>query len=124
MNDMHVTQTAQFTLGEDEVELGLGIHGEAGLLRQKLQTADTHVVSMISNKMCEVEVHHQDQLLKSILPPFEKSKYKSNKIVVLVNNLGSTTNMELSIISRRAIRALSTFSACVVIHHLFRRERL
>lgn len=35
-----------FQLGQDEVELGLGIHGEPGLRKVKLQTVDQHVVSL------------------------------------------------------------------------------
>lgn len=37
-----------FSLSVDEVELGLGIHGEPGLSKQKLKSVDEHVVSEVT----------------------------------------------------------------------------
>jgi dihydroxyacetone kinase len=74
-----------FELGEDEMELGLGIHGEPGVKRTQLQTAD---------KLTET-------LLGEIL------KYgnigEERRVAVMVNNLGATTEMELAIIARHAV---------------------
>ncbi|KGA98382.1 dihydroxyacetone kinase subunit K [Alkalihalobacillus alcalophilus ATCC 27647 = CGMCC 1.3604] len=74
-------QTGQpsFELGEDEMEIGLGHHGEPGVEKGKLQTAD------------EVT----ERLVQDILTDMPISS--GEKVVVLVNGLGSTTKMELYI---------------------------
>jgi len=71
-----------FELGEDEMELGLGIHGEPGVKRTQLQSAD---------KLTET-------LLTEIL---KHGKFGDEKrLSVMVNNLGATTEMELAIVAR------------------------
>lgn len=84
-------QTGQpsFELEADEMEIGLGHHGEPGIEKGKLQTADEVV----------------DRLVDAILEdmPIESG----NKVAVLVNGLGSTTNMELYILFRRVEQILT-----------------
>src|SRR5437763_1539587 len=75
-----------FTLGEGEIELGLGIHGEPGVRRGPLEPADALV----------------DRLLAAILAEVPGS----GRVVLLVNNLGGTAVMELAIVARRAIGVL------------------
>ena len=79
-----------FELGEDEMELGLGIHGEPGVKRTQLQTAD--------------------ELTETLLT--EVLKYgrfdNVNRVAVMVNNLGATTEMELAIVARHAMRFLES----------------
>jgi dihydroxyacetone kinase len=79
-----------FELGEDEMELGLGIHGEPGVKRTRMQSAD---------KLTET-------LLGEIL------KYgnfgEDRRVAVMVNNLGATTEMELAIIARHAVPFLES----------------
>jgi dihydroxyacetone kinase len=77
-----------FLLGEDEIELGLGIHGEPGVRRGRLEPADALV----------------DQLLTAILA--EQTSTPGGHVVLLVNNLGGTPTMELAIVTRRAIAVL------------------
>ena len=73
-----------FELGEDEMELGLGIHGEPGVKRTQLQSAD---------KLTET-------LLTEIL---KHGKFGDEKrLSVMVNNLGATTEMELAIVARHS----------------------
>jgi dihydroxyacetone kinase len=74
-----------FVLGEDEMELGLGIHGEPGVERTKLQPADELT----------------ETLLTHILKHGEFGQQK--RVAVMVNNLGATTEMELAIIARHAV---------------------
>ena len=72
-----------FTLPEDEMEYGLGIHGEPGIRRIKMQSADVIVQSLY------------DRLV-------EESGLKEGDIVcTYVNGLGSTTLMELMIMNRK-----------------------
>src|SRR5262249_54492877 len=73
-----------FTLGDDEVELGLGIHGEPGVRRGPLEPADVLV----------------DRLLGAILADLAPAA--GDRVVLLVNNLGATPMMELAVVARRA----------------------
>ncbi len=69
-----------FTLAEDEMEIGIGIHGEPGIRREKLAKADD-VARM---------------LLDPILADLD---YTTRDVVVLVNGMGGTPLMELCIIN-------------------------
>lgn len=66
-----------FELGEDEIEYGMGIHGEPGIERTKMQPADVLVARMY-------------QELKK-----EMGLREGQEIAVLINGLGSTTLFEL-----------------------------
>jgi ATP-dependent dihydroxyacetone kinase len=77
-----------FTLGDDEVELGLGIHGERGVERTTLRRADDLV----------------DTILGAILA--DRGLERGDQVALLVNGLGGTPPMELAIIARRAIAVL------------------
>lgn len=72
-----------FTLAEDEMEIGMGIHGEPGVMRGKLQTADQIA----------------DALLDPILKDLDLAS--SARVVVLVNSLGATPVEELFILYNR-----------------------
>ncbi|KGM95108.1 dihydroxyacetone kinase [Clostridium novyi A str. 4552] len=77
-----------FTLGEDEVEIGMGIHGEPGTHREKLRSAD------------EITEH----LLNKIL---EDMKVESGEeVAVMVNGLSSTPLMELYIVNKKVSELL------------------
>jgi dihydroxyacetone kinase-like protein len=69
-----------FIIAEDEMELGMGIHGEPGIERTKLKTAD------------EVAAIMADKIIKDL--PF-KAK---DEVAVLVNGLGATPPEELFIL--------------------------
>ena len=77
-----------FALGEGEVEMGLGIHGEPGLARVPLAPADALV----------------DEILGRLAPLGERSS--GRPVVLMVNGLGGTPAMELAIVARRAVEAL------------------
>lgn len=77
-----------FELGEREMELGLGIHGEPGVKRTELQSADELTETLLS----EILKHGN----------FGNEK----RVAVMVNNLGATTCMELAIVVRRATALL------------------
>lgn len=69
-----------FTLAEDEMEFGMGLHGEPGIERTKMMTADKMVERMyaeIKKEMCLTA---------------------GERIAVLVNGLGSTPMIELNIV--------------------------
>lgn len=84
-----------YSLGEMEVELGLGIHGEPGVRKSLLRTADEHADEI-------VEAIVAAQLLKT-----------GDRVAVLVNNLGATTMMELAIVARRTVKTLESRAIAV-----------
>jgi dihydroxyacetone kinase len=77
-----------FSLAEDEIELGLGIHGERGVARSSMRPADELV----------------DSILDTIL--LDRGLLPGDRVALLVNGLGGTPPMELAIVSRRALAAL------------------
>lgn len=77
-----------FTLGEGEMELGLGIHGERGVRRAPLAPADAVV----------------DMLLGEIVA--DKGLAEGDRVALLVNGLGGTPAMELAVAARHALVAL------------------
>jgi len=76
-----------FELGADEVELGLGIHGEAGVRRAPIGTARELVQTL-------VEAIATDRGLR-----------RGEQVALLVNNLGGTPTMEMLITAREAVAA-------------------
>src|ERR1700733_68423 len=79
-----------FELDEHEMELGLGIHGEPGVKRMRLQTAE----ELTETLLAEVLKHGR----------FGDEK----RVAVMVNNLGATTEMELAIVAHHAMRFLES----------------
>ncbi|WP_281388892.1 dihydroxyacetone kinase subunit DhaK [Kribbella qitaiheensis] len=76
-------------LGPDEIEWGLGIHGEPGVERGKISSADEVV----------------DRLLRHLVA--DRQLKAGDRVVLLVNNLGGTPTMELGIIAGRAVAFLA-----------------
>ena len=72
-----------FEINDDEIEIGMGIHGEPGIKREKLRNADPLI----------------DDLCKKILDEFQFEE--KNQVCVMINSLGATPLEELYIISRR-----------------------
>jgi len=77
-----------FTIGEDEMEVGMGIHGEPGISRTKLQTMDQVVDDMLA------------RILEDL--PFQQG----DEVAVIVNGLGATPKEELYIAYRRLHQVL------------------
>jgi len=77
-----------FTLGENEMEVGIGHHGEPGIKKMDIKPADE-----VAEMMMEI-----------ILPdlPFEAG----NDVCVLISGLGSTSLMELYILYRKIDKIL------------------
>jgi len=76
------TGRKSFDIANDEVEIGLGIHGEPGTHREKIKSAEIHV----------------KQLLEEI---FKHSNAKTDdEVAVMVNGLGATTLIELYIANK------------------------
>lgn len=77
-----------FELGEDEMEIGIGIHGEPGVHRGALEPADAVT----------------ERLLDAIVDDLKLQS--GDRVVVLVNGMGATPLEELYIMYRRAWQLL------------------
>jgi dihydroxyacetone kinase DhaK subunit len=76
-----------FDINEDEMEFGVGIHGEPGVAREKLLTAD------------EIAQKTMDKIIHDL--PFRAN----DEVVLMVNGLGGTPLQELFIFNR-AVRKI------------------
>ncbi len=77
------TGRPSFRLGPDAMEIGVGVHGEPGVTQTKVKSADETADLMV------------DRILDEIDPS------NGTEVALLVNSLGSTTQMELYILNRR-----------------------
>lgn len=72
-----------FTLADDEMEMGVGIHGEPGVRRAAMEPADAMV----------------DEILAAILGDLD---YAGSRVALMVNGAGGTPPYELAIVANRA----------------------
>ncbi len=85
-----------FDLPEDEMEIGIGIHGEPGRTRMKIKPAD-EVTEML------------------MTPIIEDIPYKSgDEVLLFVNSMGGTPLIELYILYRKAVEILEAKGIKVV----------
>jgi dihydroxyacetone kinase-like protein len=85
-----------FEVGEDEMEMGMGIHGEPGIERGPLKAADQIADEMLDRILSDVS-----------LGPKER-------VSVLVNSLGATPPEELYILYRRTAARLEDIDVEIV----------
>ncbi|MGO9896153.1 MAG: dihydroxyacetone kinase subunit DhaK [Bryobacteraceae bacterium] len=85
-----------FTIGEDEMEIGMGIHGEPGVRRGPLRTADEIVGEMLEMLLADMPLTSGD------------------RVSVLVNSLGATPLEELYIAYRYVAAKLKELGVTVV----------
>lgn len=84
-----VTGQVMFELPDDEIEIGMGVHGEVGQGRQKFTSADGIIAAMLP------------PLLEDL--PFKAG----DEVLVFINNSGSLTLMEMSILYRSVAQRLA-----------------
>ena len=72
-----------FSIGDDEMEIGMGIHGEEGIRRGKLEPADQIVDEMLDKIVADLPYAAGDE------------------VAVLINGLGATPLDEQYIVTRR-----------------------
>ena len=78
-----------FTLTDDEMEIGMGIHGEPGMKREKMRSAD-EITERMTNAI------------------LEDLKYQAgDKLAVMVNSLGATPPEELYVMYRKVHQMLA-----------------
>jgi dihydroxyacetone kinase-like protein len=86
-----------FHIAEDEMEMGMGIHGEPGVWRDKLRPADAIAGEMMDRLLADMPVTRGD------------------RVSVMVNSLGATPPEELYILYRVVKARLDAAGASVVV---------
>ncbi|AIQ39511.1 dihydroxyacetone kinase [Paenibacillus sp. FSL R5-0912] len=71
-----------FALGEDEIEFGVGIHGEPGIAREKLVPADELAVKAVRALLADMPVNPEEE------------------VALMINGFGATPLQELYILNR------------------------
>lgn len=72
-----------FTLEDDEVEIGIGIHGEPGTHREKISSANNIASQLVNKIMDDINLDNDDE------------------VAVMVNGLSGTPLMELYIVNKK-----------------------
>ncbi len=80
---------AGFEIKDDEIEIGMGIHGEAGIYKKPLMNAKDLAL----------------ELVEKITNDFN---YKNSDVALMINGLGATPLMELYIMSKEVIELLKS----------------
>ena len=79
-----------FEISDDEMEYGVGIHGEPGRSREKILTADDTADRMVNQLIEELKLTQDD------------------KITLLINGFGATPLQELYVLNNSVFKSLST----------------
>ncbi len=85
-----------FTIADDEMEMGMGIHGEPGIWRGPMKTADKIADEMLGRLLEDMPMGRGD------------------RVSLLVNSLGATPPEELYILFNRASRQLEAAGVTIV----------
>ena len=85
--------TPTFELGENEIEYGVGIHGEPGIRRESMKTADELAKSMVASLLKELNIE----------------KGYNGEVAVLVNGFGGTPLQELYLLNNSVMSELSQY---------------
>jgi dihydroxyacetone kinase len=83
------TRKPNFEIPPDEMEIGMGLHGEPGVRRGPLESADSLADHLVAAIIADLGLRRGDE------------------VAVLVNGLGSTSSMELYLLHRRTQHILS-----------------
>lgn len=87
-----------FILAEDEVEIGMGIHGEPGIERMSMRNAREIVALMLERILSDLD-------------------YNGAETAVMINGMGATPLMELYIVCDAVVDLLAARDICV--HRVF-----
>ena len=91
------TGKLNFEIGPDEMEIGMGLHGEPGIRRGAVESADTVAQTLVASILADLPIGGGDE------------------VAVLVNGLGATTPIELYLLHRRTRLILEARG--IRIHH-------
>ena len=89
-----------FAIADDEIEIGMGIHGEPGIEVRKMMTADEIAELIVEKILADMPVA------------------SGAKVSVMVNGLGATPKEELLIVYRRVWQILKDKGITAILPHI------
>lgn len=89
-----------FTIADDEIEIGMGIHGERGIEVCKMVTADEAAEVILTRILADISLEHGDE------------------VSVMINGLGATPLEEQMIIYRAVHKRLKEMGVSVFMPHI------
>lgn len=89
-----------FSIGEDEIEIGMGIHGEPGIEVSKMMTADQIAVTMMEKITADMPLQ------------------KGDEVSVMINGLGATPLEEMFIVYGKIHSLLEEMGVSVYMPHI------
>ena len=89
-----------FAIGEDEIEIGMGIHGEPGIEVAKMMTADEIATMMVDKITTDMPLQ------------------KGDEVSVMINGLGATPLEEMLIVFGKVHALLEEMGVCVYMPHI------
>ena len=89
-----------FSIADDEIEIGMGIHGEPGIEVRKMMTADEIAELIVEKILADMPVA------------------SGAKVSVMVNGLGATPKEELLIVYRRVWQILKDKGITAILPHI------
>ena len=89
-----------FEISDDEMEIGMGQHGEGGGGRQPMKSADETAVIMLDGLIADLDIK------------------EGEKVMLILNGTGATTLMELFIIYRKCVEYLKGKNIEIVANHV------
>lgn len=107
--------TVNQRLDSKTIEIGMGIHGEAGMRQSPLKTADELAQIMVttilehgrisssSSSSSNTATDNQEDTSNNVIVPFFKA---GDNLAVMINNLGGTSNFEMSILANSVVKLL------------------
>lgn len=81
---------ANFKLADDEIEIGMGIHGEPGTHREKISSADNIAEQLVGKILEDINIDRDEE------------------VAVMVNGLSGTPLMELYIVNKKVNEILES----------------
>ena len=89
--------TPTFKLNNDEIEYGVGIHGEPGVRREKMKSAKELATMMI----------------EAVLKDFNLTNYSEKEFAVIINGFGATPLQELYLLNNSVMECLAEYDCQV-----------
>lgn len=83
--------TPTFQLEEDEIEFGVGIHGEPGVRREKISSADELSKKIVNDILADMKIEDSNE----------------EEIALMINGFGGTPLQELYLLNNSVIRELA-----------------
>ncbi len=80
---------AGFEINDDEIEIGMGIHGEAGIYKKPIMSAKELAQELVGKITDDLD-------------------YSNSQVALMINGLGATPLMELYIMSKEVIELLNS----------------